>query len=101
MEPDCARAAMAMGRPAIETGDPGAVAEAAAAPGIAAVLVATMPKFGRFAAAALTALVAFCAFGAVFEVPAAALSRCAARKFAAGEVPASPGDGVAGVVAGC
>ena len=81
LDPACARAAMAIGRPAIETA--AACAEVAVALCVVAVLVARMPKLGKLAVAADTALVALCE---AEEVPplGAVVSICAVIRFAAG-----------------
>ncbi len=102
LEPPCARAAMAIGRPAIETAAAGVAVDAAVAVCAVAVFVAMMPKVGKFSVAALTVLVAVWAPGeAAFGPFVAAASRRAVMRFAAGEAAVSPGDDVTVAVAAC
>ena len=87
---------MAIGRPAIETAGPGAVVEAAVAAWhrrrICRDDAESRQILGRgFDGIGCGLRIRQAAFGA----PAAAASRCAAMRLAAGEAPASPGDGVA------
>ena len=101
LDPACARAAMVIGRPAIETPAAGVAVDAAVTACAVAMFVAMMPKVGKFSVAALTVLVAVCAFGeTAFGPLVAAASRCAAMRLAAGEAAVSP-DGVAVAVAVC
>lgn len=101
LDPACARAAIVIGRPAIEIPAAGVVVDAAVAACAVAVFVAMMPKDGKFSVAALTVLVAVCALSeAAFGPLVAVASRCAVMRFAAGEAAVSP-DGVAVAVAVC
>lgn len=96
LEPACARAAMATGRPAIETAAAGVVSAAVAAVWAVAVLVATMPKFGRPAVADFTAAAVLCAFVEVGSGAAVtAMPMRAVARFAAPAAVASAGDGAA------
>ncbi len=97
LDPACARATMAIGRPEIETAAGAAPGAPVAVWGVAA-LAATMPKLGRLAVADCTALVAVCAFdGPEPSVGAAAAEATApaALRSAVSFAPASPCGGAA------
>ena len=88
LEPACARDAMAIGRPAIETAAAG-VEDAAAVVWVVAEFVVRMPKAGKLAVTAFIVLVAVCALD---EAPSdAGVSTCAVMRLAAGAAAASAG----------
>lgn len=81
LEPACARAAMAIGRPAIETAAAGVEDADATAVCPVVVFVARMAKVGKLAVAAFTVLAAVCAAGAAPF--GGGVCRCARMKFVA------------------
>lgn len=92
---------MAIGRPAIETAAAEAAEDAAAVAGVGAVFVATIPKLGSPALAALTVSVALCAFEDAAGATVRAASRRAVARFAAGKAAITCCDAVASAVGVC
>lgn len=92
---------MAIGRPAIETAAAEVAGPAAAVAWVAAIFVATIPKFGRPAVADFTVSVAVCAFEEAGGPTVKAAPRCAVARLAAGEAAISPCGAVVSAVGVC